>query len=94
MSLVLAIQILPLAQIGYALSSNQWTEELPHGAMEKSEKTDGQDICKTFLGVEQYKLTTTIFNAKVLAFIHTSDITPHNFSNDVVSPPPDVILFS
>jgi hypothetical protein len=91
LAVVMSIQMAPLKQIGVALSSNQWTEELPHG-VEKGESEDG---CKEGIYAPLYlPVTPPDYSShhKAIAsnaYIHTSEQIPSNHSTDVVSPPPD-----
>lgn len=86
--LVLVIQMLPLVQIGVALSCNQWTEELPHGS-DDSSKSDNS-LGKYFLLTPHHFIAEVSCSAENI-YIHSSDQIPSNHSTDIVSPPPDFI---
>jgi hypothetical protein len=90
LALVMSIQMLPVAQIGYALGSNQWTEELPHN-VEKGSKEDGCAFESLFLPVAQPKYLSHYIDVRSDSYIHISEQIPSNHSTDVVSPPPDVV---
>lgn len=84
------VQMLPIAQIGAMLSSNQWTEEIPHSA-EQPTKGDGT-ATTTFLPPDQHMLVSDFCSASALLFLHISEQIPSNHSTDVVSPPPDYLV--
>ncbi len=90
--LVMSVQMLPLLQIGCALSSNQWTEELPHNC-ERSSKGN-VSFNNTFLPPDQHMLVSNFCDASTFIFLHISEHIPSNHSVDVVSPPPDAQLFN
>ena len=81
--------MLPISQIGYALSNNQWTEELPHNAAEDSTKSDSGS--KKFLPANPHWFLTDISLNAADIYIHSSEQIPSNHSTDVVTPPPDVV---
>jgi hypothetical protein len=83
----MTLQMLPIAQIGCMLSSNQWTEELPHNVDEG--KADATPYTP-FLPPNDHHYLSFATDTKALAYIHTSARIPSNHSTDVVSPPPDV----
>jgi len=89
LSLLMTLQMLPIAQIGSMLSSNQWTEELPHSSHDAG-KSDVSSYAP-FLPPHQYEVNLMI-EACSLAYIHVSERIPSNHSNDVVSPPPDAVM--
>ncbi len=84
--LLMLVQIVPVQQIGNALSQNQWTEELPHG----NECDIDGPLAKAFLPTHVFNHSFDI-EASSLIYIHTSDGIPSNHSTDVVSPPPDFL---
>ena len=82
--IVLAIQVLPVMQVGALLCSNQLTEEVPH-SVEKSEikKIESKsDFLLTFFHIESIYLQTSTNN-----YLHYSDDIPNNHSNDILVPP-------
>jgi hypothetical protein len=88
LALVLAIQMLPLVQIGVALSCSQWIEELPHSS-DDSSKNDNS-LGKFFLLTPHHFIAQVSSSAENI-YIHSSDQIPSNHSTDVVSPPPDLL---
>ncbi len=87
LALVMSIQMLPLSQIGYALSNNQWTEELPHSPAEDCSK--GASGFKNFLPAAPHYFLSDVFRSAAKIYIHTSEQIPSNYSTDVVTPPPN-----
>ena len=90
LSLLMTLQMLPIAQIGGMLSSNQWTEELPHSPGDDCGKADPVKFPSS-LPPEQYHLSSNFSASKALIRIHITATIPSNHSNDVVSPPPDIL---
>ena len=87
LSLLMTLQMLPIAQIGQMLSTNQWTEELPHNASDHACKAE--DNSHPYFPPEiNYNLAIDA-ETKALAYLHSSDQIPSNHSTDVVTPPPD-----
>lgn len=88
--LVLAIQVLPIAQIGTMLSQNQWTEELPHASDDGGKAGALADFNHPYLPPAGYSAVVSFFSeSKALAYIHFSEQIPSNHSTEVVIPPPD-----
>lgn len=81
--------MLPVAQIGYALSTNQWTEELPHSTAEDAGKGDATQ--KNFLLTAIHDLISDEYTNAANIYIHISEQIPSNHSTDVVTPPPDLM---
>ena len=91
LSLLITLQMLPIAKIGSMLSQNQWTEELPHNPDEAG-KPDPMVLNHPFLPPANYTTSASLVSdAKALAYIHLSEQIPSNHSTEVVSPPPDFI---
>lgn len=86
--LLMTLQMLPIAQIGSMLSSNQWTEELPHNQSEDG-KADEVKFSSS-LPPEQYQLASTFSDCTARLRVHISASIPSNHSTDVVTPPPDL----
>ena len=86
--LLMTLQMLPITQIGQMLSTNQWTEELPHNATDHSAKAEDNSHPNYFPPDHSYNLSL-IAEVKALAYLHASEQIPSNHSTDVVSPPPD-----
>ena len=92
LSLILLLQMLPLQQIGQALSQSQWTEELPHGD-DCPVKSDYHPFHQTFLPPQNYiEFKSGYSISKTLAYIHSSEQIPHNHSSDIETPPPDFFI--
>lgn len=86
--LVLSIQMLPVQQMGNALFSNQFTEEIPHSLdtdRDLSKKSNGQNDYVT-PGVLAINTVSTY-----LSFQHhyIADNIPQNFTGEVDVPPPN-----
>lgn len=94
LALLLAIQMLPIAQIGSMISQNQWTEELPHNASDDGGKADATaKFNHPYLpAAGRLDLVSFFSESKALAYIHLSDQIPSNHSTEVVIPPPDSII--
>jgi len=87
--LLMSSQMLPIAQIGQMLSTNQWVEEMPHNAA---------DCGKVECSLEPHFLPASFTycmpisaESKIIAYLHCSDQIPSNHSTDVVCPPPDMV---
>lgn len=91
--MLIALQMLPVKEIGKMLCNNQWTEELPHGSADDGEKSDASTpFQKNFLPVNALTGPSFIIETKARTYIHSSDQVPSNHSTDVVSPPPDLLF--
>ncbi len=91
--MLMALQMLPIQEIGKMLSTNQWTEELPHNSGDEGGKSDSSaSFQKIFLPVSNYTGPSFIIETRARAYIHSSDQVPSNHSADVVSPPPDMFV--
>ncbi|MDQ6812210.1 MAG: hypothetical protein M3040_00495 [Bacteroidota bacterium] len=91
LGLLIAMQILPVKQIGKVLASNQWTEELPHDFDDA-----GKDLTlkfnHPFLPPANYTTSVSFASeVKALAYLHFSEQIPSNHSTEVVTPPPDSV---
>lgn len=89
LALLLAVQILPIAQIGSMLGANQWTEELPHNSESPAKGEMPKFFSPNYLPPSPYSFLSDAGNSKTLLYIHTSEQIPSNHSTDVVTPPPD-----
>jgi hypothetical protein len=90
--LLLTLQMLPIQQIGRMISSNQWTEELPHTTGDDDGKADDSTAFhKIFIAPGNITGPSLSAETKALAYIHFSAQIPSNHSTDVVSPPPDML---
>lgn len=91
LSLLIAVQMLPIRQIGKVLASNQWTEELPHDVDENG-KDSSVKFNHPFLPPANYNTKVSgASETKQLAYIHLSEQIPSNHSTEIVSPPPDSV---
>ncbi|MBI2272470.1 MAG: hypothetical protein HYU70_01630 [Bacteroidetes bacterium] len=86
--LVLAIQILPIRQMGSLLSSNQLTEELPHSANPDKSCLQKIDLKSDYLSAS---LETPV--SAYISFSHHhpgfADAIPQNYTGDIHVPPPN-----
>ncbi len=89
----MALQMLPVQEIGKMLSSNQWTEELPHNNCgdDGEESHSSASFQKFFLTLSNFAGVSFMVETHARAYIHSSDQIPSNHSTDVVSPPPDTL---
>jgi hypothetical protein len=91
LTLLIAMQMLPVKQIGKVLASNQWTEELPHDTDEAG-KDHSVKFNHPFLPPANYTtLVSYASDLKALAYIHFSEQIPSNHSTEVLTPPPDYV---
>ena len=91
LSLLMAMQMLPIRQIGKVLASNQWTEEMPHD-VDDAGKDPSVKFNHPFLPPGNYTTSSSFrCDAKLLAYMHLSDHIPSNHSTEVVAPPPDSV---
>lgn len=88
--MLMALQMLPIQQIGQMLSTNQWTEELPHNTADDG-KEDPSSQQKALLPAYVSARASILTETKANAYIHHSEQIPSNHSTDVVSPPPDML---
>jgi len=86
----MTVQMLPIQKIGKILSSNQWTEELPHGA-DESGSVDHPAKYKPFLPSGYTTIASTLSEIKALAYIHLSEQIPSNHSTEIETPPPNSV---
>lgn len=90
--MLIALQMLPLQQIGQMLSTNQWTEELPHNTTDDGKEEPSSLVQKAFLPAYSSARASILTETKANAYIHHSEQIPSNHSADVVSPPPDILV--
>lgn len=89
--MLMALQMLPIQQIGQMLSSNQWTEELPHNTPDDGKEDPSSQLQKALLPTYVSAGASILTETKANAYIHHSTQIPSNHSTDVVSPPPDML---
>ncbi|MEJ7685174.1 MAG: hypothetical protein WKG06_46475 [Segetibacter sp.] len=90
--LLMVLQMLPIQQIGQMLSTNQWTEELPHNTADDGKEDPSSQLQKAFLPAYVLAGSSILTETKANAYIHHSAQIPSNHSTDVVSPPPDMLV--
>ena len=90
LSLLMTLQMLPIAQIGQMIGSNQWIEELPHNANDNEGKAEGV-ILSNFFPQIVYCNIVYVAQSKDLAYLHISDQIPSNPSSDVLAEPPNLL---
>ncbi len=90
LSLLMVMQMLPIAQIGQLLSSNQLIEELPHNSGDNGGKAVGSLNSILFPQADNGNIIF-IVESKVLAYLHSSDQIPSNHSSDVIDQPPNLL---
>jgi hypothetical protein len=84
--------MLPIKEMGKMLSTNQWTEEIPHHCTDDGGREDTSSLFqKTFLPAYTHSGTSWLSQARADAYIHLSAQIPSNHSTDVVYPPPDLV---
>lgn len=86
--LILAVQVLPVQQMGAAIFNNVFTEEIPHsldiekGAIKKvSGKSEFIDW--------SYPQTAVVYIIAQHQSTFNIVALPHNFSNEILVPPPN-----
>lgn len=89
--MLMALQMLPIQQIGQMLSTNQWTEELPHNTADDGKEDPSSQFQKALLPTYVSTRASILTETKANAYIHHSAQIPSNHSADVVSPPPDML---
>jgi hypothetical protein len=86
--MVMAIQILPIQQMGRMLFSNQFTEEIPHSLdIEKSDFKKG-NIKSDFLGTAPLAITVAFIELPS-QHCYFADAIPKNYTDDIHVPPPN-----
>ncbi len=85
--LVMAIQILPIQQMGKLLYTNQFTEEIPHnldhsGELQKSE-SKSDFISTPELSIAHLKDCISLIRPV------TADVIPQNHTTEIHVPPPN-----
>lgn len=88
LTVIMSLQVIPIASIGRMLGSNQWTEELPHGCADDADRCDDAKIIN-FLLPEQHSLAIVFDTNQSLLRLHIAAGIPLNHSSEIVSPPPD-----
>jgi hypothetical protein len=86
---VLFIQLLPFEQIGKALISNQWTEEIPCAEVHEYGTFKSSLLYSDELGIflSAKNINATLINWTIVAFKET---LPQNHAAEILVPPPNV----
>lgn len=88
--LVLALQVLPIKQVGAILSSNQINEELPHAQIEIKGKLFFSDDV-----YEDSSFLSSLFPFfKQVSFLHFATLLPFIYNGEVLTPPPNCLFAS
>ncbi len=86
--MVLAIQILPIQQMGSMLFSNQFNEEIPH-SMDVEKDASKQAFLKSdYLSTPSLVIASAFITA-ALQHRHFADAIPQNHTGDIHVPPPN-----
>jgi len=88
LSLLMTLQMLPIAQIGQIFGSNQWIEELPNNVDDNEGKAVGAILSNFFPQIDNCKIVY-VAQSKELAYLHLSDQIPSNHASDVLAEPPN-----
>ena len=86
--LILAVQVLPVQQMGAAIFNNVFTEEIPHSLdIEK-------DAIKKVSGKSEFidwsnPISPVVNTITQQQFSFNNVALPHNFSNEILVPPPN-----
>lgn len=86
--LVLAIQILPIQQMGSLLFSNQFTEEIPHSVDMDKGCFKKAGIKSDYLPTPTFAITP-VFIGFSFQHLHFADAIPQNHTGDIHVPPPN-----
>lgn len=86
--IVLAIQVLPVKQVGALLCSNQLTEEIPHGFDVEKDAIKKLNTKSDFI-VTDFAIETVYLYTKANNYLHYSDEVPLNHSIEIHVPPPN-----
>lgn len=86
--LVLAIQTLPIRQMGSLLYSNQFTEELPHSSNSEKNCLQKIDLKSDYLSTSPETPVSTFISS---SHYHPgfADAIPQNYTGDIHVPPPN-----
>ncbi|MBV9989612.1 MAG: hypothetical protein JO301_18160 [Chitinophagaceae bacterium] len=87
--LVLSIQALPVKQMGLALFSNQFTEELPHAFDTEKDCCKKSGFKSDFIETPMLALNNSQFDLPLLCH-PTAAAIPQNHTGEIHVPPPNV----
>lgn len=89
LALVLAIQLLPVKQVGLLLCSNQIQEEIPHTIDSSKQETAKEDVNKTVLFYEAaYHENLNLLHNHSTYYSFASKL-PSFHAKDIHTPPPN-----
>ncbi len=86
--LVLAVQILPIQQMGKLLFTNQFTEEIPHNLDSAGEPSQQSDAKSDFISTPELSLVHRK-DCLGLIFPFTDAVIPQNHTTEIHVPPPN-----
>ena len=88
--LVLSVQLLPVMQVGALLSSNQLTEEIPHGSPDGGGKIKfSSDQCKNLFCIDSNEHLELLSSFSTSHFVDLVEKIPSNPVSEVQTPPPN-----
>lgn len=87
--LLMTLQMLPIAEIGKMISTNQWVEEMPHNTIDNSKVEYNAE--PHFLPPAMNPYVALFADSKIVVYLHCLDLIFTNHFSDVVSPPPDFL---
>jgi hypothetical protein len=85
--LVLAIQILPIQQMGKLLYTNQFTEEIPHN-LDHSGEPQQSESKSDFISTPELSITHLKDCIGLIRPV-TADVIPQNHTTEIHVPPPN-----
>ena len=86
--LVLAIQILPIQQMGKLLFTNQFTEEIPHNLDSSGDPSHQSDSKSDFISTPELSIVHRKYFL-CLIFPFTDSVIPQNHTTEIHVPPPN-----
>ena len=85
--LVMAIQVLPIQQMGKLLYTNQFTEEIPHN-FDHSGEPQPTEAKSDFTSTQEFSLLH-MKDYTGLTYPVTADVIPQNYTTEIHVPPPN-----
>lgn len=86
--LMLAIQMLPVKEIGAILFGNQINEEIPHSL------DIGKDVpCKLLVKSDSFLSHITdndFLSGNIGEYVHFASLLPNNHTDEIPTPPPNI----
>ncbi len=86
--LVLAVQMLPVQQIGNALFSNLFTEEIPHSLDAEKDFSKKSVLTSDYLSTPVLLIGSVYINFSLQHYC-MADAIPQNHAGDIHVPPPN-----